>query len=281
MNSKTITKFYLAIAFIFAVTDCAAQEPLKVITPTELNQAMQKEDIFLIGKIEIYKTLLKTNNHLKKAMIDEDSIKKLKGAIKKTHDPFIKWFLQALLYDSEKLFASPNYKDYLLQKNNNRFDGIELKKMDKKVQLLFRWIALATSDSLDSPDSPDFQASFKADLIPVMMDSLINIEASFFLMATNNIHETIQLLNSPKDLKFFTLKEIKIPKKKVIKEKTVEDILTPLTEPLTESHTEKSPPINNSFPMPSNEDWLNEDNPPLNLKNLPKPSDDADWLQDF
>lgn len=48
MNSKTITKFYLAIAFIFAVTDCAAQEPLKVITPTELNQAMQKEDIFLI-----------------------------------------------------------------------------------------------------------------------------------------------------------------------------------------------------------------------------------------
>ena len=47
MNSKTITKFYLAIAFIFAVTDCAAQEPLKVITPTELNQAMQKEDIFV------------------------------------------------------------------------------------------------------------------------------------------------------------------------------------------------------------------------------------------
>jgi len=52
MSSKTIvkTKLFHLIAFIFIVTGCLSQKPenLKVITATELNQIMQKEDIFLV-----------------------------------------------------------------------------------------------------------------------------------------------------------------------------------------------------------------------------------------
>lgn len=41
---------FLIIAFIFIMTGCAFQKPdyLKVITATELNRVMQKEDIFLV-----------------------------------------------------------------------------------------------------------------------------------------------------------------------------------------------------------------------------------------
>ena len=230
---------------------------------------LSKEDIFLIGKVEIYKTLLKNNENYSKATIDGNSTKTLKDAIKKTKDPFIKWFLQALLRDCESLLGTSNYKEYLLQKNNGRLERIELKKIDKKVQLLFHWV------SKISPDSPDFQELFKAELLPYMMDSLINIEESFFLMATTTIFEPLPIIiKSASELKFFSLKEIKIPKKKAaLHEKTVDDILAPITE--------ETKPIDAPLPAPSKEDWLNEDNAPMNLKNLPKPSDDADWLQDF
>jgi rhodanese-related sulfurtransferase len=41
---------FLIIAFIFIMTGCAFQKPdyLKVITATELNRVIQKEDIFLV-----------------------------------------------------------------------------------------------------------------------------------------------------------------------------------------------------------------------------------------
>lgn len=231
-------------------------------------RVLSKEDIFLIGKIEIYKTLLKSNERFPKAIVDGNSTKTLKDAIKKARDPFVKWFLQALLQDCESLLGSTNYKDYLLQKNNGRLERLELKKMDKKVQLLHRWI------SKINPDSPDFQDLLKADLVPVLMDALNNIEESFFLMATSTMIEpTPKLITSPGELKFFTLKEVKAPKKAVVSKKTVEDILAPIID-----ETQAPEAI---LPEPSKDDWLNRDNAPLNLKNLPKPSNDADWLQDF
>ena len=52
MNVKTVVikKIYCIIAVIFIVTGCSFQEPdyLKVITAAELNQIMQKQDIFLV-----------------------------------------------------------------------------------------------------------------------------------------------------------------------------------------------------------------------------------------
>ena len=52
MNSKTVVikKLYFIIAVIFIVAGCKFQKPdhLKFITATELNQIMQKEDLFLV-----------------------------------------------------------------------------------------------------------------------------------------------------------------------------------------------------------------------------------------
>jgi hypothetical protein len=246
---------------------------LEKILPLVMNidsyaRVLSKEDIFLIGKIEIYKTLLKTSESFPKGVVDGNSTQVLKEAIHKSRDPFIKWFLQALLQDCEALLSSASYKDYLLQKNNGRLERIELKKIDKKVQLLLRWI------SKINPDAPDFQDLIKADLVPVLMDSLINIEESFFLMATGAmIEQKVVLIKSPSELKFFTLKEVKPVKKAVVSKKTVEDILAPITD---EAQAPEA-----ILPEPSKDDWLNQDNAPLNLKNLPKPSNDADWLQDF
>lgn len=231
-------------------------------------RSLNKEDIFLIGKIEIYKALLKTNKTFPKASIDENSNKKLREGIKKATDPFVKWFLKAILADCETLMTGPNYKDYLLQKNNARLDKLELKKIDKKVKLLYRWVSKV------NPDSADFQDLIKAELVPVMLEALVNLEKSFFLMASETKVDSLPtLISSPKELKYFTLLEVKMPKQATAVEKSVEDILSPITD---ENGGMK--PI---LPKPSTEDWLNEDNAPLNLKNLPKPTDDADWLQDF
>lgn len=276
-KESTITKIYgskeMPLELNQLIESLQETSVSEKILPSIMNidsyaRVLSKEDIFLIGKVEIYKTLLKTNERWKKTIIDDGSTKILKGAIKKTKDPFVKWFLQALLEDCESLLTSSNYKEYLLQKNNGLLLRLDLKKIDKKVQLLFRWI------SKINPDSPDFPESLHNDLAPIMMDSLINIENSFFLMASSAIFEPIpKLITSPSELKFFTLKKIKAPKKAVITEKTLEDILAPITDEA------KSP--NAILPKPSQENWLNEDNTPPNLKNLPKPSDDADWLQDF
>ncbi|MGZ3789303.1 MAG: hypothetical protein ACXVLQ_12315 [Bacteriovorax sp.] len=229
-------------------------------------RALNKEDIFLVGKIEIYKTLLKSAETSPRAAIDGDTLKILKEAIKKTNDPFIKWFFQALLQDAESLLNSPAFKDYLLQKNTGRLDRLEFKKIEKKVQLLYRWT------SKINPGVADFQETFLADLNPVMKEALRNIEESFFLMALSSADNLLPI-KSATELKFFALREIKKVKKPGKKEKTVDDILAPITG---EGKLEEV-----VLPEPSNEDWTNEDNSPLNLKNLPKPSDDADWLQDF
>lgn len=230
---------------------------------------LSKEDIFLIGKIEIYKTLLKTNTFPPKAVIDGNSIKTLRGAIKNSTDPFMIWFFQALLHDCETLLASTAFKDYLLQKNAGRLERPDARKIDKKVQLIYRWV------SKINPDSPDFQEILKAELVPVMNESLKNIEESFFLMAAGTSFQPIpKIITSTEEFKFFSLQKTK---KKTVKaeiiEKSVDDILAPITnEGITRPE---------SLPPPSKEDWLNDENAPANLKNLPKPSDDADWLQDF
>lgn len=230
---------------------------------------LSKEDIFLIGKIEIYKTLLKPDAAYPKAVVDGFSLKTLKDALKNTKDPFVSWFLKALLNDCETLLATPAFKDYLLQKNAGRLERLEARKIDKKVQLLYRWI------SKINPSSTDFEDNLKVDLLPVMAESLKNIEQSFFLMASETLFQPLAPLpTSVAGLKFFSAKA---PKKKAAKtppkEKTIDEILAPVTG--------EGVVAPKALPEPSSEDWLNEDDAPANLKNLPKPSDDADWLQDF
>lgn len=229
---------------------------------------LTKEDIFLFGKIEIYKTLLKSKEFHSKATINEDSLATIKSALKKARDPFTKWFLLALLHDCDYLISSSIYKDYILQKNNGRLEKLEYKKIDKKIQLLYRWISKLT------PDSSDFESVLKAELSPVLYEALKNIEQSYFLMAFTLTGSKLAVINDPKDLKLFHIKKPKPqPSVKLKEEKSVDEILAPITD--------SNPQTPISLPEPSNENWLNDENAPANLKNLPKPSDDADWLQDI
>lgn len=245
----------------------------KLLLPIVMNidtyaRALTKEDLFLIAKIEIYKTILRNSEKTNKIKVDGDSLKTLREAIDKSNEPFITWFLQALLRDCESIMANPKYKEYLLQKNNGRIEGAEFKKIEKKIQLLFHWISKINSESID------FQERLMNDLKPVLIQSLLNIEESFFLMALNSSETAIPpQINSPENLKFFSLKKVIAPVIKAPTEKKVEDII----DSITDGPKAKTP----SLPKPSSENWLNEDNAPLNLKNMPKPTDDADWLQDF
>lgn len=231
------------------------------------SRSMSKEDIFLIGKIEIYKTLLKNYESPIKQPVDGASITILRSALTKTSDNFTKWFIQALLKDSQDLINSPVYKEFLLQKNSNsKIEKIEYRRLEKKGELLQNWI------SKISPDSQDFPDSLRVSLAPKMLEALKNIQSSFYFMAKEATLIPIEPpLKNEIELKYFIVKDI-IPMAapKASGAKSVEDILAPITD---------LPPA--ILPTPSQDNWLDEENAPPALQNLPKPSNDADWLQDF
>lgn len=233
-------------------------------------RSISKEDIFMIGKVEVYKTLLKNYGEVNKTPIDGISLIKLRSAIAKSNDNFVTWFLNALLKDSMDLVANPSYKEFLLQRNNNiKVEKIEYRKLEKKAELLQFWISKV------SPDAQDFPADLTNALAPKMIDALINIKNGFYLMA----HESSMTPTSIKeikesDLKFFAIRDAAVAPSKAPSEpqqqKSVEDILAPVlgTQP-------------SDLPKPTQENWLDDENTPASLQNLPKPSNDADWLQDF
>ena len=118
-------------------------------------------------------------------------------------------------------------------------------------------------------------------LAPRMIEAVRNIERSFYLLASQAPGITIgSPLKNESELKFFSIKTLQ-PKPAssatAPTDKSVEDILAPIVEtPLP-----KAPTSPLDLPKPTQENWLQDDNAPSGLKNLPKPSNDADWLQDF
>jgi hypothetical protein len=253
---------------------------LPVVTNIDLYaRSLSKEDIFMIGKVEVYKTLLKNYDTPIRLPVDGTSVKTLQTAIAKTQDNFIKWFLQALLQDALSLVNNPTYKEFLLQKNaNEKTDKVEYKKLEKKASLLQFWI------SKISIGDEDFTTSFRSELAPRMLEALKNIDNSFHLMAT--LGSGVPLTDvKGSDLKLFSIKEAVFnpPVAPKAKEKTVEDILAPIAETPAVPQLPASPstaPIMD-LPKPVDENWLEDENAPAKLKNLPNPSNDADWLQDF
>lgn len=248
---------------------------LKTILPDLLNidryaRSMNKEDIFLVGKIEVYKTLLKNYDAAIKQPIDGASITTLRSAISKSNDNFIKWFLQALLKDSEDLMSNKLYKEFLLQKNNGiKVENIEYRKLEKKGELLQYWI------SKINPNSQDFPDGLKNDLTPKMLETLKNISRSFELMAKeSSLTPLSPELKDESELKFFIVKDAPSAPAKAAsrpsESKSVEEILAPVIDSSSVD-----------LPQPSQENWLEEENTPPALQNLPKPSNDADWLEDF
>lgn len=232
-------------------------------------RSMTKEDIFLLGKVEIYKTLLKNYAVADKTPLNGTSVELIEAALKRTYDNFLKWFLLALLKDTSDLINNPIYKEYLLQKDSNvKNDKVEYRKVAKKAELLKYWI------NHINPNSENFPADLRATLAPRLFEALKNIHNSYYLMA-KEVSQTPMSppAKTPGDLKFFKIVDRKkiVPVKSTPEEgaKSVEEILAPITEKPIE------------LPKPSQENWLNEENTPPSLQNLPKAKNDADWLQDF
>ena len=235
-------------------------------------RSMSKEDIFLIGKIEVYKTLLKNYDTPIKQPLEGPALATLKAALAKTKDNFLRWFLTALLKDTQDIIGNPKYKEFLLQKNSGgNTEKVEYRKLEKKAELIQYWVTKI------SPDAQDFPETLKNDLKPKMMEALKNIQNSFELMAKEaSLTAPGTPLKAENELKFFIVKEASGPsapaKAGVMREenqKSVEEILSPLTNPPTD------------LPAPSQENWLEEENAPPALQNLPKPTNDANWLEDF
>lgn len=228
------------------------------------------EDILLLTKIEIYKTFLKSYETPSKIPVDGKSIEVIKMAISKSQDNFMTWFLNALLKDSQDLINNPSYKEFLLQKDVNvKIQKVDYRKAQKKAELLQAWILKIY------PNTDDFPDNFKARLAPKLLESIANIEKSLSFIVRESyfgIKTTEPKLDS--DLKFISFKDsipqIKTGKKpdgSIGESKSVEDILAPVI----------GSPLEN-LPAPVPDSWILE---PEAEPSLPKPTNDAGWLEDF
>ncbi len=244
-------------------------------------RSLKREDIFLIGKIEIYRILLKTNmpnGVTSKTPIDGAGLITLQKAEGLVSDPFFKWLLKSLIQDTKMLLDNSLFKEYILLQNGGALtsssDLKKYKRVIKKGQLLQHWLQKIT------PEAEDFKTSFTSLMIPKMEEALKNVENSFYLISNHsNLNPPAEPITDEKDLKLFSIKSLvtanpkhhsKNQSEKKGGVKSVEDILGPLDSEKLES-----------LPAPSNDNWSLEENSPLELKNLPKASNDADWLQDF
>lgn len=225
-----------------------------------LARSLKKEDAFIIGKIEIYKSLLKSDGKSTHSPINKVTQEKLKDAQKKTNDKFISWFLQALIKDSQDLLENPLYAEFLLQ-NTNSVGKNNYSRLAKKANLLQTWI------SKINPDDESFPENLKNEFLKKILNALNNIKNNYSLMISQTqVPPPLLPLKDETELKFFTIRELPKVKTPSHEEKSVEEILAPITDRL---------------PAPSEENWLQEENTPPELKDLPKPANDADWLQDF
>lgn len=240
-----------------------------------LFQSVTKEEIFFTVKSEIYKTVLKFGS-ANKQYFDLEDAKNLQKMIKKSKDPFIHWLLTALDVDADNLINGAYYKDYLLQRSSGRYLTNETKKIAKKMQLVSR---IFFQFNNEDPDST------KTDLYPIYEQCLNNIEESLFILASESKFEKIKVVKEEDAMLFFKLEDVKAPViDKGQKDKSVEDILDGDLENLNNS-LDSAAPKKTIVPKPvskdSGEDWDLEESSPIDVKKLPKPTNDADWLQDI
>ena len=271
-TTKIIGTKNIPLEFNLMLDNLYGQVSNEKLLPILLNidsysRVLSKEDIFLIGKIEIYKSLLKNNSTFAKANLDSQTLKLLRQGLQKAKDPFVTWFLKALIEDCQNILNNPAYKLRNLQSDFSPLDKLKIKKIDKKIQLLYRWT------SLINPNSADFEAILKSELLSAQLDALNSIEHSFYLLASSTNFENFSGLNkNPKEMKLFSLKEIKPANEAAKKAKSVDDILAPVLGEASDLQ---------DLPQPSNENWLTDDDAPTNLKNLPKASEEIDVIDDI
>jgi hypothetical protein len=236
-----------------------------------LSRQLSVEVFFINTKLEIYKSLLKNDSPLSRKRLDGTSMSRLKVAISKSKNEFMVWFLTALLKDTETLINSNEYKEYLLTNTastSSNSKKSEHRRIEKKMQLLNYWIEKI------NPEADDYPDNLKKILAVKLVYILNNLNTSLQFIA----REMRLPIVVPPDWQFKSFSEKKSsssqaqPSKPVIRPegKSIEDILAPVTD---DSKTE--------LPLPTEENWLEDENLPDSLKNLPKPSNDAEWLEDF
>lgn len=231
-----------------------------------LSQQLHRDIFFINTKLEIYKSLLKNDKPSSKNRIDGSSLLRMKTAISKSNDEFMIWFLKALSIDITNLINSSEYKEYLLVHPSSTITSsnkIEHRRIEKKMQLLNYWIEKI------NPDSDEFPENLKKTLANKLINILKNINNTLKFIA----RESKLKFTAPIDWKFKSLSEVAPSSAKILPispNKSVEDILAPVTGDAS-----------SDLPPPIKEKWLEDENLPNSLKNLPKPTNDASWLEDF
>jgi hypothetical protein len=236
-----------------------------------LTSQLDKEVVFFTIKSEIYKALLKLFPATRQSF-DLDDAKALESSALKANVPFVKWIILSTSSDANNIFESSRYADYTSQKKLGTFLTAETKKMHKKIQLIAKMNAKI---NLKNPDS------LSTELIPFYYECLRNIESALFLVASEtNFNPSISFKKTTDPFKFFTVSELKTTPVLNKNSKTVEEILNDTAESLEEESV-ALPTAKEKLPAPALEEWTEEKSSPLDIKKLPKPSVDADWLQDF
>lgn len=237
-----------------------------------LASSLLKEELYFIIKSEVYKAIIKYPPPTK-STFEADDLKNLKKFAENNKDPFFHWMFTALYVDAENLFSSQNYKTYLIQKKAGKIISPEASRVAKKLQLIARFYSkININDPLQS------NTEFK-ELLDQILD---NLEEALFLVASESKFDKPKpVLKIGDPYNFFAFKKIdqeqKVNNKK---SKTVEDIIDQTPSDIEDQTISSESPLGN-LPKPSNEDWLKDDNSPIDIKKLPKPTNDADWLQDI
>jgi hypothetical protein len=201
---------------------------------------LTKDEIFFIGKATFYKSLLINSKKKQKNLFDSSSLSILSQAISATHDPFLKWFLKALEKDASNLIRLPLYHDYLAARSSGKIEKIELKKIDRKAQLLYGWI------SKISPENPDL---ILKEITPLLQEILNKIEMNYYVLS--QISRPTPTLTPKKDapLAFFTISEA--PKVEISKR------IAPSVNDIIDSVIDETPQmLPSALPKPTSEDWL-------------------------
>jgi hypothetical protein len=212
---------------------------------------LSKEEVFFIAKAAFYKTFLLPANLNTKTYFDGDSLKNLSLARKNTSNQFLKWFFSALERDAQNISQLPLYREYLAARNMVKIDKVDLRKIDKKVQLVSVWITKI------SPDAPEL---ILKEITPLLQSILNKIEVSFSLMV--NLSKESPLVGNKKEtaLTFFSIQEVQKKDAEVTAMPSVNDIIDSVDSTQIVEKAEPAKSLAPILPSPSTEDWLlNED----------------------
>lgn len=209
----------------------------------EYAQYLTEEEIFLIAKSIFYKAFLTLPKSGGKFYYDQVNLKNLSEAINNTNDPFLKWFFMALEKDALIITKLPYYNDFVAAHTLGKVEKIDLKKIDKKVQLVSWWITKI------NPTNPEL---ILKDVTPLLKDILNKIEVDYYFLSTLTKPPLALEKKAITNHTFYTVVEGSKKTKALTPQKTINDIIDSVILP--------------SINAPAD---------------LPKPTNEPDWLQDI